>query len=173
VLMGIMKQDRVSAANALLKFLEEPSPTTVFVLLAAQREQLLPTLVSRSFCLTLPWPVHHDDTDMRDWEETLAGFVQNGTGFLNRTSAKGSVDATLASRLLLCCTRAMSRLLAGEQSHPLDAALEPLDDMSRVIVCRWLNEAQQALHYGVTPARVVEAFGMRLFTLCHSAQRPM
>ena len=53
LLMGL-SLNRDEAANALLKALEEPSPTTVFVLLAPQREQLLPTLVSRSFCLTLP-----------------------------------------------------------------------------------------------------------------------
>ena len=49
LLMGL-SLNRDEAANALLKALEEPSPTTVFVLLAPQREQLLPTLVSRSFC---------------------------------------------------------------------------------------------------------------------------
>ncbi|MDR2891519.1 MAG: DNA polymerase III subunit delta' [Deltaproteobacteria bacterium] len=45
-----------AAANALLKSLEEPKPGTVFVLTAPQRERLLPTLVSRSWTLTLPWP---------------------------------------------------------------------------------------------------------------------
>ena len=55
LLMGV-EQNRSNAANALLKALEEPSPSSCFVLLAAQREQLLPTLVSRSLCLTLPWP---------------------------------------------------------------------------------------------------------------------
>lgn len=42
-----------AAANALLKSLEEPRLGNVFVLLAPSREVLLPTLVSRSFVLTL------------------------------------------------------------------------------------------------------------------------
>ena len=67
LLMGL-SLTRDEASNALLKALEEPSNTTVFVLLAPQREQLLPTLVSRSFCLTLPWPdCHADDPDMQPW----------------------------------------------------------------------------------------------------------
>ncbi|MBI3606985.1 MAG: DNA polymerase III subunit delta' [Nitrospirae bacterium] len=37
----------LEAANALLKLLEEPPPHVVCVLIAAQRERLLPTLVSR------------------------------------------------------------------------------------------------------------------------------
>ena len=40
LLMGV-EQNRSNAANALLKALEEPSPSSCFVLLAAQREQLL------------------------------------------------------------------------------------------------------------------------------------
>lgn len=44
------------AANALLKTLEDPRPGNVFVLCAPRREQLFPTLVSRSFVLTLRWP---------------------------------------------------------------------------------------------------------------------
>ncbi len=46
-----------AAANSLLKSFEEPRPGTSFLLLTPQRERLLPTLVSRSLTLTLPWPV--------------------------------------------------------------------------------------------------------------------
>jgi DNA polymerase-3 subunit delta' len=38
---------RTEAANALLKTLEEPPPHVVFILIASQRERLLPTIVSR------------------------------------------------------------------------------------------------------------------------------
>lgn len=168
VLLTGLGLTRDEAANALLKALEEPSPTTVFILLAPQREQLLPTLVSRSFCLTLPWPDSRSDDDgMHAWEGLLADFLQNGTEFLDKTSARGAVDAALAARLLLCCRKAMSRLLAGEHDagRPLDAALASLDDMGRATACRWFAEAQDALHYGVTPARVLEALAARLFTL--------
>lgn len=166
LLMGL-GLTRDEAANALLKALEEPSPTTLFVLLTPQREQLLPTLISRSFCLTLPWPHSRaEDTEMRSWEDLLAGFLLNGQGFLERAAAKGAVDAALAGRLLLSCQKAMSRVLACEPAaRPLDAALESLDARGRAVCCQWLAEAQEALQYGVTPARVLEALAARLFSL--------
>ena len=172
LLMGL-SLTRDEAANALLKTLEEPSPSTVFVLLAPQREQLLPTLVSRSFCLTLPWPDSRArDAALAPWEESLAVFLREGRGFLDRVSAKGAMDAALAGRLLLCCQKALARVLAGEADGPLDAALATLDARGRAVCCQWLAEAQEALQYGVTPSRVLEALAARLFVLRGSDSRP-
>lgn len=172
MLMGL-GQNRDEAANALLKVLEEPSPSTLFCLLAPQREQLLPTLVSRSFCLTLPWPDHHvTDPALAPWEESLATFLRQGSGLLDKTSAKGAVDATLAGQILLSCQKALGRLLAGEsagESDVLAAALSRLDAQGRAACVRWLDEAQEMVRYGVTPARVLEALAMRLFVSCRSA----
>ena len=154
--------------DALLKALEEPSNTTVFVLLAPQREQLLPTLVSRSFCLTLPWPdCHADDPDMQPWEDALAQFLVQGQGFLDKVAGKGAIDASGATRLLLCCQKAMSRILSGRHNpaRPLDAALVLLHGKGRAAACQWFAEAQEALNYGVTPARVLETLAARLFAL--------
>ena len=167
LLMGL-SLTRDEASNALLKALEEPSNTTVFVLLAPQREQLLPTLVSRSFCLTLPWPdCHADDPEMQPWEDALAQFLVQGQGFLDKVAGKGAIDASGATRLLLCCQKAMSRIISGghNPARPLDAALIALHGKSRAAACQWFAEAQDALNYGVTPARVLEALAARLFTL--------
>lgn len=167
ILMGL-SLTRDEASNALLKALEEPSSTTVFVLLAPQREQLLPTLVSRSFCLTLPWPDSRaDDEDMRPWEDALAQFLVQGQGFFDRVAAKGAIDAAGATRLLLCCQKAMSRILSGrhDPARPLDAALAGLRGKARAVACQWFAEAQDALNYGVTPARILEALAARLFAL--------
>ena len=167
LLMGL-GLTRDEASNALLKALEEPSNTTVFVLLAPQREQLLPTLVSRSFCLTLPWPdCHADDPDMQPWEDALAQFLVQGQGFLDKVAGKGAIDASGATRLLLCCQKAMSRILSGRHNpaRPLDAALVLLHGKGRAAACQWFAEAQEALNYGVTPARVLETLAARLFAL--------
>ena len=167
LLMGL-SLTRDEASNALLKALEEPSNTTVFVLLAPQREQLLPTLVSRSFCLTLPWPdCHADDPDMQPWEDALAQFLVQGQGFLDKVAGKGAIDAAGATRLLLCCQKAMSRILSGTHNpaRPLDAALVLLHGKGRAAACQWFAEAQEALNYGVTPARVLEALAARLYAL--------
>lgn len=168
VVLAGLRLTRDEAANALLKVLEEPSSTTVFILLTPQREQLLPTLVSRSFCLTLPWPdSRQEDAQLQEWPNMLARFLQTGKGFLDKTSVRGAVDADLASRLLLCCQKAMIRVLAGEHTNdrPLDAAFMSLDARGRAVACRWFTEAQEALQYGVAPARVLEALAMQLFVL--------
>ena len=53
-----------AAANALLKSMEEPRPHNAFILTTPQRERLLPTLISRSWILTLPWPLPGKSTGL-------------------------------------------------------------------------------------------------------------
>lgn len=171
LLSGLEHVLRGSAANALLKALEEPSPFSAFVLLAVQREQILPTLVSRSFCLTLPWPDSRNiPPDMQPWLDALARFLRNEkseeASFLERTAAKGALDQTSAPALLLCCQKILAQVLAGEQAaSPLAGIFARMDAEKCSIFSRWLFEAQQALTAGITPARVVEALAMRLFVL--------
>ena len=95
LLMGV-EQNRSNAANALLKALEEPSPSSCFVLLA--------------------------------------------------------------------CQKSMSRVMSGNDDAlcPLDTALALLPREKRVQCCFWFNEAQEALGFNVTPARVLEALAARL-----------
>ena len=129
VVLAGLSLTRDEAANALLKALEEPSATTVFVLLAPQRETLLPTLVSRSFILTLAWPRRDapvirlprlpepaeeagkkkkdaeperldEDQARREWSAELIRFLQTGQGWFGRTSQKGAVDRRLGGRVL-------------------------------------------------------------------------
>lgn len=159
---------RDEAANALLKSLEEPSPSTRFILLAAQREQLLPTLVSRAFCLTLPWPDSTEGrADIRPWEEALGRFLCTGRGLFERSSARNALDARLAGDILLACQKALARVLARREDvdNPLDMALSVLGASARALCGQWLAEAQEALTFGVTPARVLEALAARLFAL--------
>lgn len=177
LLMGLSPA-RDEAANALLKALEEPSAHTVFVLLAPQREQLLPTLVSRSFCLTLPWSeTAAPDAGLAAWEAALADFLRTGRGFLEKAAARGGLDAAQAAELLLSCQKALVQVLAGgagaASETPLAAALSPLRDAPRAAQCgRWLDEAQEMLRFGVAPARVMEGLASRLFVLLRAGERP-
>jgi DNA polymerase-3 subunit delta' len=168
VLMGLT-QSRDKAANALLKALEEPTPRTVFVLLAPQREHLLPTLISRSFCLTLPWVDGHcGDEDMAEWEESLAGFLRNGQDFLERVAAKNAVNAATAGRVLLVCQKACINAMTGgiARAHiGLGATFADFTARDLAVCCRWFVEAQEALNYNVAPARVLQALAARLYVL--------
>lgn len=166
VILGGMDITRDAAANALLKVLEEPSPTTVFVLLAPQREQLLPTLVSRSWVLTLPWPpTDYVDAELAQWTEELAVFLVQGKGWLSRTGARGAVDQDLAQRVVLACQKALITGVRDINAHtPLAQRLGALDPKRRMLAARIFEEAQDALQYNVNPARVLDWLAVRLFS---------
>lgn len=168
LLMGL-EGFRSSAANGLLKSMEEPSPTSLFVLLTPQREQLLPTLVSRSFCMTLPWPnpeaVADNDASLR---KELAAFLQTGQGFFTKTGSK-NFDLAQAQEILAELRKVQIRLLAGNttDSGELEGALRPLGKLTLAQTCRFLDEAQNALALAVNPTRVIEALLAALFSLLH------
>ncbi|MDR3358928.1 MAG: DNA polymerase III subunit delta' [Desulfovibrio sp.] len=171
IIMGI-DQNRDEAANAMLKLLEDPLPGTVFVLLAPQREQLLPTLVSRSFCLTLPWSgARAVSGDGAAWEKKLADFLREGKGFLEDAAARGAVDALAAENLLLACQKACGEAFPRTASDgsgpetPLGQVFAALDTRRLTQAVKWIFEAQDALRQSVTPARVLEALAVRLFVL--------
>ena len=168
LLTGMNNRDE--AANALLKVLEEPSATTIFVLLCPQREQLLPTLVSRAWVLTLPWPdTRALDPALRPWQDALASFIQHGQGWLEKTAQKNAVNPLLAADILLACQKALSQSL----SSPVDSLSPPLVQLfaaktieQRSQAACLIDEAQEALHSNVNPARVLDYLATSLFVLC-------
>lgn len=167
VILSGMDGARDAAANALLKVLEEPSPTTVFALLAPQRGQLLPTLVSRSWTLTLPWPSPlRPEPGMRPWEAALADFIERGQGWWHLTSAKGAVDQEQAQRVVLACQKALMAAMGGiEEYGPLTRRFAALPPQGRMAASRLLEEAQEALQYSVSPPRVLDWLAVRLVVL--------
>lgn len=169
-----MSQTREEALNSLLKTLEEPTPHTLFALLAPQRAQLLPTLVSRSFCLTLPWRGCQEGArQMTDWERLLARFFNSGQGLMDTLGTKGAVDATGAGEIILACQRSLARVLGDIPQNDLDQVLSPLagKPASALLLSRWANEALAMLAGTVSPARVLEAFCSRLFVLLRAKPR--
>lgn len=166
-----MSRSREEALNCLLKTLEEPSETTLFVLLAAQREQILPTLVSRSLCVTLPWTTGaSEDADLADWAAAMARFLASGTGLLEMFAAKGALDVTLAARLVTLAQKALTRALGGEGDDVLAKAFAPLaaTPLKAAQTSAWLSEAGEALGFNASPARILEALFAKLFALTRS-----
>jgi hypothetical protein len=124
------------------------------MLLAPQRERLFPTLVSRSFVLTLAWPdpgvpaVPRElgDEDPAQWADALAAFYRTGRGWFARTSAKGRVPRLLAAHILLACSRALSAALSGRPVSGLGRYLAELADPGGVrFFDVLLAECQEAL----------------------------
>lgn len=156
---------REEAMNSLLKTLEEPSAHTRFVLLTPQRAQLLPTLVSRSFCMTLPWT--GSDGQAGKWDGELADFLTGDAGFLDRVAGRTALDAQEAGEILLACQRSLVRCLGGKKTTALDKILAPLaaEPRKSALAGDWLTEAQEMLACAVNPGRVIEAFCSRLYIL--------
>lgn len=156
------------SANALLKSLEEPRPGTIFVLLTPQRERILPTLVSRSLSITLPWPpaLRQADPDLEPYLADLTGFVQTGQGWFGRSQPKGAAGKDLAMRLTLQLQRELLAALKGpanaSQLSELLAGQQDLSSLRQVDIM--LDDCREALELGVNPALALDclAVGMRM-----------
>lgn len=154
----------VEAANALLKSLEEPRPGVCFLLLAPQRERLLPTLVSRGWVVTLAWPeaAMPSPPELLQWEDALAEFMASGQGWLDKTSGKGAVDATLARQIVLSVQKAQAAILAGRDGGPLGRRLAILPEAGHLHVNDLLAQCQESLDYMVSPPLVLNWLATRL-----------
>lgn len=174
VILCGLEGERREAANALLKVLEEPQQSAVFILLTPMRTQILPTLVSRSFVLTLPWPgadrmAQTTDADAHAHAESFAqglvNIIENGRGWWHLTSGKGAVDSPLAESVLLACRRALTvglRAANTPQGDALTTRFAALAPAQALAAGRLLDEAEEALRYNVTPARVLDLLAVRL-----------
>lgn len=165
----------IEAANSLLKTLEDPRPKHCFMLLTPQRERLFPTLVSRSFVVTLAWPdpqsptlpAELGDEDPMEWAGALADFYRTGRGWFARTSAKGRMTRLLADHILLACSRCLAEALSGRAASPLGRYLAGLSDPGAArFFDVLLTECQEALVMQVNPSLVLEWLGVRMFGRC-------
>lgn len=165
IITGI-SQSRPEAPNALLKILEEPNPSLLFILLTPHRDQILPTLVSRSFCLTLPWPESPSDSkEVCILLSSLAQFLSNKDDFLEKVSTKGAVTFELAHDFIVACQNALIRVYSKELKTDLDFELAKLSPSNLFALSVWLKDAQNMLNASVSPSRLLEGLAMRLASL--------
>ncbi len=171
VIMNGIEMKRNSAANTLLKVLEEPSQTSIFVLLTPQREQLLPTLVSRSWVLTLPWPkTRNISSELAEFEHALAGFLQDGQKLFALT--KTSVDHNFAMQVVLLCQKCLLPALAAEKHlGALSKCFANLSPTQYLALTQKLDEAQDSLFYNVHPARVLDSLVTQIFVLYNNSNK--
>lgn len=139
-------------SNTLLKSLEEPRPGNVFVLLSPQRERVLPTLVSRSWVLTLAWP---EAAEAREEAVQLAsamvGYWGCGRGWFEHTQAK--VAAPVALDMVNHLMGALRDAMAGRAGAKTAAELARIFDAKGLRkVDLALAKAQEAL--SLTPSPV-------------------
>jgi DNA polymerase-3 subunit delta' len=157
----------LNCANLLLKSLEEPRPHTVFMLQVPQRERLLPTLVSRSWVLTLSWPREEGpDESVAEWISALAEFLETGKGFFSRTSQKGAVNRDLALSVVVGCQRDLADAMSGGSDTPLGRVLTEYGASDLRLFDLALAGAVDALNTPtpVNPALVLDWLATRMET---------
>ena len=158
----------VMAANALLKVLEEPPPSTVFLLVADAPDRLLPTLVSRCRRLPLAAP---------DAAQSLAWLEEQGVvDPANWLAAAGGAPLAalrLSAQRESPCPAWLSQLLTplakgerpdvGALADLLDKtpAVEWIDAMQRAYVDLSFSACGQAVRYYPALARESRAIGAR------------
>lgn len=156
----------VEAANSQLKLLEDPRPGTCFAMTAPQRARLLPTLVSRSWVVTLPWPSGPTPGEEAESEadaalrEAFVSFLRTGTGLFARTAGKGGVDKNVAVRLVGWLQKQLAAVLKGE------GAASPLGGLGRDgarAAGEMLAHCLESLDASVTPGVCVEWLATSLY----------
>ncbi len=124
----------IPCANALLKSVEEPVSRNCFIFLAAQREHLVPTLISRSFVLTLarrPWTA--SDQESEELYREFSGFVVTGRGFMDSTSGKNFLSLNQARQFLTRIQNELAGAQRGEQSPFMNLAPQSWYRMNKVL----------------------------------------
>jgi len=159
------------AANALLKSMEEPRPGNCFVLLAPQRERLLPTLVSRSWVITMAWPEPGQATCPAlegevcgsEWLEALETFWRTGRGLFGLSSAKTKLTRNVAQQIVLALSKELTDILSGRSSSGLGRFLSErlgLPGLRRLDLL--LEATQEALIGQVNPTLALEWLATRV-----------
>ncbi|HDQ40324.1 MAG TPA: DNA polymerase III subunit delta' [Desulfonatronum sp.] len=178
IVLGEAQELTVEAANALLKSMEDMDAYNHFVLLAPQRERLLPTLVSRSWVLTLGWfsscrkASSGDDEKenvpgVAQWLAALEDFLRTGKGWFAMTMAKPRIDKSLAAGLIHECR---SSLIAAMQHSPREGLATFFYGLGAPHAWRNMDlrliQAEQALVAQVSPLLVLDwlVMGLRQYS---------
>jgi DNA polymerase-3 subunit delta' len=155
-----------SAANALLKTLEEPGPRTHFVLLSAQPDLLLPTILSRTQRVrfaNLPEDVVSRLVEARGTESPRAREVARLSGGSVET-AFILADPELSSAREAFVERAIKAIDAADLGPALDLAEEAKkqkDSMPARVLAFASALGQRAAAAAATPGREAEACAAR------------
>lgn len=153
-------------ANLLLKSIEEPGPGNAFVITTPQRERILPTLVSRSFTMTLAWPppgaelaapMAEGEGDVDGLARAFYGFLSTGRGLFGLTGGRGKLSKALADRLVLLVQRDLAQALKGSpEAEGARFLADRLDLAGLRGLDLALDQAKQSLDTKVNPSLVVD-----------------
>mgnify|MGYP006279016513 CR=1 FL=1 len=160
-----------SAANSLLKAMEEPQAGNVFVLLAPLRAWLLPTLVSRSLVLTLSWSISRQLSEqIREWQQRLTDFWRTGRGLFEHTARKGEVSRALVQEITSACQRSLLQAMQNKADDQMAEFLtRALDSGGLARLDMVLHKSHQALNLQTTPSLVLDWVAVQVWAMVHAS----
>ncbi len=163
----------IPAANSILKILEEPNNTTYFIFTVAQRERILPTLVSRSNVLSLPTNIHEKLNPIEDKivNDLYVFFTSGKAWFENNTSQKGysKENALLVIHLLsMHISQSLSQAKVGEHHSLVDYFSKKIDIEKSLKIMTLFEESQNALIEQVNPALIVDSLLTHIFMILNN-----
>lgn len=164
---------RIEASNALLKSFEEPHPEVCFILLVPQREQLLSTIISRAWTITLPWNASNTlstEIDGTQWEEKIATFISTGKDWFNQTSDKHLIDPTLVRQLIVSIRKALINALTKQNKNVLSDCLAILPEAGILHIQDLLIQTEEALSLMVNPSLVLHRLVTQMFLAYQKAK---
>lgn len=163
----------IEAANSLLKVLEDPCPDTCFVFTAPQRERLLPTLVSRGWVITLPWPQPGGPLpeELRLWDQALARFAVEGRGWFDLAQLRNGLDAAKAQQVVLVGRKALADRLAGREGGALSSVFRPLPEAWLLELDELFSESEDALQAQVNPLLALDDMACGVHGIVRRASR--
>ena len=155
-----------SCGNALLKVMEEPRKGVHFMMTTPHRARLLPTLVSRGWTLTLPWPeAFAKDAELAEWMDALTEFLASGRRWFGMTGARGAgaVANAMARRLIAATQKELAQAMAGQSvSGTPGDILARLSPAGLAYAADVLNSAQESIGYNVNPSLVLDWMAVKL-----------
>ncbi len=162
----------VAAANAILKILEEPNSTTLFIFTVPQRERILPTLVSRSHVMILPTlPKELTDEEEEILDDLHAFFTSGKAWFDAHTAQRGYAQENalqVIHLITLCLAKAISERESVEKHALADFFALRVTAEKSFALYSLLENAQNAINEMVNPALVIDTLLVEMFILLNS-----
>ena len=152
-----------AAANALLKSMEEPLPGNLFILTVPQREIILPTLVSRSFVLTLAWQHFQTDEQTQKNLNTFISWLKTGTGLFSQKSRKENLDnQNVRSLFLALQQQLLSTFLKNNEScfSSLKYNFTALKEIDLI-----LNKGLKEIEFNINPLLIHDTVALHIYNL--------
>ncbi len=145
------------AANTLLKSFEEPNKTSNFILTSAQKDLLLPTIISRSLLFSLPLELDREILDYDiELSKDLAEFFKSGKCIFDVYTGKKEFDRKAVKDLLHILMLAINLSYSNSSDYKISIELidffkENLKDKDILTITSFIFKSLEMVENSTSP----------------------